>query len=420
MAACPRRWLFSVNWPGPETMRCPLLLEALREPARLATLTLADWDRLLPQARAAGLLARLAVLADDLALTPQLPAAVQPHLTAAHTLAERQRRAVLWEARQLDAALAPVGVPVLLLKGAAYVLSRLPPARGRLFSDIDILVPKAGLGHAEAQLMLHGWHATHHDAYDQRYYRRWMHELPPMTHIRRGSHLDVHHNLLPETARLKTSPEAVIADSTPIPGYRCLRLPRLEDLVLHSATHRFFEGEWQMGLRDLTDIDALLRLGAARPGWWEALLARARELNLTYPLALALRYAQRLLATPVPEAVATELGLAPPSPVEGKARRQKDAAPPGPPPGQGSVGRPPLTETPKRTAANSDLPGRLGWRWRDALFLRGLASAHADCAPPLTGPAAFLLYVRAHWLRMPMHLLLPHLLYKATRSGLSQ
>lgn len=392
-------------------MRCPLLIEALQEPKRLTTLTLADWDRLLPQARAAGLLARLAVLADDLALTPRLPAAVQPHLTAARTLAERQRRAVLWEARKIDAALAPTGLPVLLLKGAAYVLGGLPPARGRLFSDVDILVPKAGLGQAEAQLMLHGWHAAHHDAYDQRYYRQWMHELPPMTHLRRGSSLDVHHNLLPETARLKTSPEAVIADSTPIPGHRCLRLPRLEDLVLHSATHRFCEGEWEMGLRDLVDIDALLRLGATRPGWWEALLARARELNLTYPLALALRYARRLLATPMPDAVASELHLGRSSPTAPDERRHGHAALQESPAEPGNVGRPSLADTP------TDLPSRLGWLWRDALFLRGLAAAHADCAPPLTALAAFILYVRAHWLRMPLRLLLPHLLYKATRSG---
>ena len=350
--------------------RCHDLLAVLRKPARMTALSLAQWDRLLPQARAAGLLARLAVLAEDLDLSAELPPPVRPHLTAARTLAERQRRAVLWEACKLDAALATTGMPVLLLKGAAYVLGELPPARGRLFADIDILVPKDRLGEAEARLMLHGWHATRHSDYDQRYYRDWMHELPPMTHLRRGSHLDVHHNLLPETARLKTRPERVIEAAQPLPGYRCLRLPALEDLVLHSATHLFHEGEWQHGLRDLTDLDALLRLGAARSDWWPALLERARQLNLVDPLALALRYTRRLLATPVPAAV--------------------------------------LPEVSKSTS-------RLTWPLRDALFLRGFATAHADCRLPGTRPAAFLLYVRAHALRMPLRLLLPHLVYKATR-----
>ncbi|MCX7673105.1 MAG: hypothetical protein N2Z63_05840 [Thiobacillaceae bacterium] len=72
-------------------MTC-LLIEVLRDPARLAGLDLAAWDRLLPQARAAGLTARLALLAEELAL--QVPAPVRPHLTAARTLAERQRQAV--------------------------------------------------------------------------------------------------------------------------------------------------------------------------------------------------------------------------------------------------------------------------------------------------------------------------------------
>ncbi len=350
--------------------RCAALLTVLREPARMAALELTAWDRLLPQARAAGLLARLAVLADDLGITDRLPPPVRPHLTAARTLAERQRLAVAWEARKLDEALAPTGMPVLLLKGAAYVLGELPPARGRLFADIDILVPKAGLGHAEAQLLLHGWHASGLSAYDQRYYRKWMHELPPMTHIRRGSHLDVHHNLLPETARRKTRPERVLRDAQRLDGYRCLMVPRLEDLVLHSATHLFHEGEWEHGLRDLTDLDALLRLGMRREGWWPGLLARARQLNLTYPLALALRYASRLLATPVPQDVLAE-----------SARPYS----------------------------------RLVWPLRDALFLRGFATAHADCALPGTAFAAFVLYVRAHWLRMPLYLLLPHLLHKAMR-----
>jgi hypothetical protein len=350
--------------------RCADLLAILRAPERMTGLSLAAWDRLLPQAAAAGLLARLAVLAEDLGLTDALPPPVRPHLRAALTLAARQRRAVAWEARQLDAALAATGMPVLLLKGAAYVLGELPPARGRLFADIDILVPKAQLGLAEAQLMLHGWHATQHSDYDQRYYRQWMHELPPMTHIRRQSHLDVHHDLLPETARRKTQPERVIEAAQPLAGYRCLHLPCLEDLVLHSATHLFHEGEWGHALRDLTDLDALLRLGLQREGWWRDLLGRARQLDLDYPLALALRYARRLLATPVPQEVLAEAA---------------------------------------RTS------NRLAWPLRDALFLRGFSAAHADCGLPGTAFAAFLLYVRAHWLRMPLHLLLPHLLYKATR-----
>ncbi len=355
--------------------RCQPLLAVLTEPSRMAGLSLADWDRLIPQAAQAGLLSRLAVMADDPDLDEAIPEPVRPHLLAARTVAERQGRAVRWEAHKLDQALGPTGIPAVLLKGAAYVLADLPPAHGRLFADVDILVPKAALGQVEASLNFHGWHCSHHSAYDQHYYRQWMHELPPMAHIRRTSQVDVHHNLLPETARLRTRPDLVLEAARPLAGFKALRVPCLEDLVLHSATHLFHEGEWGHGLRDLVDLDALLRHGMVRDDWWASLLARARTLNLASPLALALRYAQRLLRTPVPAEIL-----------------------------QASAGT---------------LSG-LAWPLRDALFLRGFSLAHGDCRLPGAGLAGMLLYVRAHALRMPLHLLLPHLLYKACQPYLDR
>lgn len=348
---------------------CQPLLDCLTRPQALFGLDLAAWDRLLRQARAGLVLARLAQWVHDSGQDDRLPERVRPHFAAARRIAERQTRALAWEARKLDQALAAKGLQAVLLKGAAYALADLPAARGRLFGDIDILVDKARIGATEAALLLKGWHPAQQTEYDARYYRRWMHELPPLTHLRRGSTLDVHHNLLPETARLRTRPELVLAASRPLPGYQSLRVPSLEDLVLHSATHLFHEGEWDHGLRDLADLDALLRHGAAtRTDWWPGLMQRAEELNLTGPLALALRYGQRLLATPVPADV---------------------------------------------LAAASRAHSRMGWAWLDGLFPRGLLSFHPQCHLSATPLATFVLYVRAHALRMPPHLLAYHLSHKA-------
>jgi hypothetical protein len=347
---------------------CQPLLDVLIVPEKMADLPMSTWDILLRQARQAGLLSRLAVLAEACGLTPSLPTVIRRHFSAAATAAARQRQAVAWEARKLDQALGREGIPAVLLKGAAYVMADLPPAQGRLFADIDILVPKAALARTESTLMLHGWISSHHSAYDQRYYRRWMHELPPMTHIRRKSQLDVHHNLLPETARLRTHPDRVIAASQPIPGFQSLCVPTLEDLVLHSATHLFHEGEWGHALRDLVDLDALLRHGMCRPDWWDGLSRRGRDLGLTGPLGLALRYSAKLLHTPVPGEL----------------------------------------------LAATTPPAWTGLRLvQDALFLRGFTSAHASCRRTGSALAAFVLYVRSHALRMPLYLLLPHLVYKA-------
>ena len=344
------------------------LLHALRQPEAMASLRDDDWDLVLRQASSAGLLGRLAALAQQAGIEASLPGPARRHFTAALTLSDQQQRAVRWEMEQLAPVLAPLDGPVLLLKGAAYVAAGLPPAPGRLFSDIDLMVPRAELEKAEVLLQFDGWVTTHHDAYDQRYYRQWMHELPPMMHIQRRTVLDVHHSILPETARIKTRPDLILAAAQPLAEHPRFSVPAPEDLILHSATHLFHEGEWGHGLRDLVDLDALLRHFGPAAGFWERLLARAEQLNLGRPLFYGLRYCGAVLGTPAPADV--------------------------------------LAQCPGR-------PGRLGAAAMDALFNRAFSSAHRAGSLPATGLATWALYVRSHWLRMPPTLLLPHLTQKA-------
>jgi hypothetical protein len=49
----------------------------------------------------------------------------------------------------------------------------------------------------------------------------------------------------------------------------------------------------------------------------------------------------------------------------------------------------------------------------DRLFVPAFSTAHHSLRRPGAGAASFALYVRSHWLRMPPHLLLPHLARKA-------
>lgn len=346
---------------------CAPLLDALRDPARMRAFDEDTWDRVVRLAEAAGLLGRLGALARDGDMLAQLPRGAARHLLAALNLAEQQRRSVLWELAHLRAALRDYPGPVVLLKGAAYAAADLPPAPGRLFSDIDLLVPKALIAEAESALMMAGWVTSHHDAYDQRYYREWMHELPPMRQIHRGTVLDLHHNVLPETARLRVDADRLLAAAIPAPGAPGFAILAPVDQVLHSATHLFHEGEWEHGLRDLVDLDALLRAYGKDAVFWTALPERARELGLTSPLYYALRHARDLLATPMPA----------------------------------------------HLPAGCPGPGAPGRQIMDALLHAAFATAHPACRPAGAAVAEFVLYVRSHWLRMPLRLLLPHLLRKA-------
>jgi hypothetical protein len=147
--------------------------------------------------------------------------------------------------------------------------------------------------------------ATHHDAYDERYYRTWRHELPPMVHLRRGNAIDVHHTILPETAPVRPDPALLLAAARPIPGEQgALGVYTLcpHDMFLHSAVHLFFGGEFDQGLRDLFDLHRLALHFDNEPGFCDGLMARVDALELTRPLFYALRYITCIFGTPVPSA----------------------------------------------------------------------------------------------------------------------
>ena len=219
---------------------------------------------------------------------------------------------IRWEVNRIQRALLDVVVPVVLLKGAAYVMAGLPCAQGRLAADVDILVPKEHLTLVEQALRRHGWETVELDDYDQQYYRRWMHELPPLRHRLRGTVVDLHHTILPETSRLKPDPAKLFANALPLEGtpFFVLAPP---DMVLHSAAHAFHDGELSNSLRDLLDLHDLLSHFGKDPGFWEALPGRAQKLDLSRPLFYALRYTQRFLETPVPPAVTAAMRPAAPS-----------------------------------------------------------------------------------------------------------
>ncbi len=348
------------------------LTQVLRTPEVMASYTLAQWDELVRLARVADLLARVTVLARRCGCWAQIPDRPRRHLEAAELMCARQQVELGYEVKEIGLALAPLKAPVVLLKGAAYVRAGMAAGEGRMVGDVDILVSREVLNEAEACLFQRGWVSSSKDPYDQRYYREWMHELPPMTHMKRGTVLDVHHAILPTTARLHPSSAHLLAAARPVGDGSGLLCLQPIDMVLHSATHLMHEGEFEQGLRGLVDIDNLLAECAVAPDFWPRLLARAEALELARPLFYALRQVRRQLATPVPPEVLVTLGSLP--------------------------------------GAN---PGASALRWMDAMFDRVLRVQHPMLDDRWSGLAREFMYLRGHWLRMPPGLLALHLGRKA-------
>lgn len=335
-----------------------------QDPDIAARFSVPQWELLIRQARSSNLLSRIHALLERSDLLNTVPEAPRLHLESARRVADKQAKAVAWEANQISSALKNETDRIVMLKGAAYALGGHDAALGRVFTDIDILVRKEVINRVEAALMLAGWQSGHHDEYDQRYYRRWMHEIPPMQHIRRLTVIDVHHAILPLTSRLKTNVELLWPGLVPVPGYPGLYTLSPIDLVLHSATH-LFTGEFDHSMRDLSDLDLLFRQHGNETFWME-LPGRAQELGLERPLHYALHWSKRLYGAPVPDRVINQLN------------------------------RPALI-------------GPL----MDVMMARALMPIHETTHDWLSGLARSALYVRAHWLRMPFYLLIPHLMHKA-------
>lgn len=339
------------------------LIGLLAHPNRIADFHDKDWDLVIRQGRAAGMLATVHRLLKDRGLLDQVPKHPLIHLGAAERIATRHREVTLGEVRELYRLMERIGVPMIVLKGAAYVAADLDAARGRLFGDIDIMVPRGALDSVERALGRAGWIQENRNAYDDRYYRQWMHEIPARRHMQRGTVLDVHHNILPLTARNKPSAHALWKADVRLEGYEDLYVLAPEDMLLHTASHLFCGSEFERGLRDLFDFYRLARqFASTAPEFWTRVVRRAEILDLTRPLSLAVRYANYFFDAefPADDTSLTVTGL------------------------------------------------------MDAVFTRALLPNHSIARDAWTPVALFLLYVRGHYLRMPFSLLLPHLLYKAT------
>lgn len=285
------------------------LVVILRDPSACHDLNEQEWDLLIRTARSARLLGSVSRVIGRAGLRPSVPDLPGRHLDAAAAEARYLRQMTLREADALRNVLDGLGMPIILLKGAAYVVQGLPVAEGRFPRDFDLLVPRERLDAAESALLNQGWlYDDKLTAYDRHYYRAWSHELPPLRLPGHAFEVDLHHAILPPIGRLKPDAARLIADSLPVPGSP-FRVLRPADQVLHAAVHLFQDSDCVGKLRDLVDIDGLIRHFAAQAGemFWQQLTESTSVHGLGRPLWYALAFCRAWLGTPVPDAVWDEI-----------------------------------------------------------------------------------------------------------------
>lgn len=339
------------------------LLAALRAPADALALDPREWDRVLRMARSArlhGVLARrLEGVGPD-----ALPAGVADQLEAARAEAAFARTMLRYELREVTARLAEAGIEFMVLKGAAYVVQDLCCADGRMPSDLDIMVRRSDLDAAEARLVAAGWEGAEVDAYDDRYYREWAHQVPPLRANGHVMEVDLHHALLPPYGHVAIDPVPLWQASVERGGHRVLAPV---DQVLHAIVHLFVDSDCTNRLRDLVDIAALIEEFA---GHEVAFVRRLRD-----------RAAGLGLQTALDDAAAFLAGW--------------------------------LGVTTLGAAALSDAATRA----RRGLIARRLGPPPADALPPCIDFPHAALLARGLWTRLPAHRVVLHTLNKAARAA---
>tara|TARA_R110000744_G_scaffold114135_5_gene213524 strand:+ start:4287 stop:5369 length:1083 start_codon:yes stop_codon:yes gene_type:complete len=335
------------------------------------SISLVEWELLIRIAREASVLPRVAYALDT--VMESVPEYAQTHLISAKYHAKLLAQQVQFEAREFKRIL-PVELQaeIIYLKGAAYTLSGCTAGRGRVFSDIDMLVSKTNLREVEARLSVYAWFTQPTDDYDDMYYRQWAHEIPPLKHSGRGTILDVHHNLVP----LISGKAPDINDFTA--GARTLscgaRVLSPGAMILHSAVHLFYQEEYHHGFRDLSDLHLLFSEFGCEQAFWDELFILAQKTGFGLELALALRYVNMLFDTHIPQAELHKSQLW--------------------------------------------LPPKIKLKIFDWIYSRVLQPHHTLCNVSGLGLANTMALVRGHWIKMPVHILLMHTAAKGYRNML--
>jgi hypothetical protein len=284
-------------------------LAAWREPATVLDWGVPEWADMLPRFRAAGLLAhfgerlKLAGVA-----TAGFPPAVQRQLAATASSAWVRARSARWECGELALLFAGSPVPMMLLKGASYLLTGALPGKGRFLSDLDLLVPRAAMPMVAERLAAGDWVPASAATPEAEYFEHWLHQLPAYQHRVRHAMLDLHHTVIARWGGHVVDTGALFAAAVPT-GVGQLLAPSPLDRCLIVAAHFVRSDAASGAFRDLLDLDALIT-EAVPPGEpLDALEARAREIGLWRALSIATHFAAALFGTRTVGRAPTAVGL---------------------------------------------------------------------------------------------------------------
>ena len=268
-------------------MKMTTFLDLITEPDSINSYSLEQQHVFIRGARKAGLLATLAAkLQQEPAIWAQLDDGIRRHLLSALIYSERQHQQIHHEVDLMQGLLKDADFECYFLKGAGYVVREDSAHPGRIMSDVDVLVDKNNLNTFETLLLRNRWVGKKVSDYDDKYYREWAHELPPMLNVERNTTLDLHHNIVPPISNRMPDSRWFTEGALRITDKILVLRPAAT--ILHSAVHLILNEEFHHGLRDLADINNMLQT-YSNDEFWQDLPALARQAGFQQELLFALQ-----------------------------------------------------------------------------------------------------------------------------------
>jgi hypothetical protein len=240
----------------------------------------------------------------------ELPAPVAEHLRRTAMFGDFRMQQLALRLQETVAAFAALGVPVVLLKGAALGALVDPTFRLRPMTDIDLLARPDDLARARAALVQAGWDETADPALRE-LLGSDHHHLPPFLDPRLpGLRVELHRSIFPSDHSFAFDESHLLRDARPAPApFAGALVPSLEHLLLHACIHFAWQHSMHFGAwRTFRLAGAVV---GARDFSWERFAATAHVAKAATSCYWTLRLAQRMSGLEVPVDVLER--LAPPT-----------------------------------------------------------------------------------------------------------
>jgi hypothetical protein len=155
--------------------------------------------------------------------------------------------------------LAAEGIDVLALKGAALLAGGVSRPASRTMSDIDLLVVRGSPERAWKICRANGWTLVD-EALMEELYQSHHHLAPLLDPDGVTIGLELHRKLLPGVDRLGVDVNAIVSRSRVVQvGDVPVRVPSVEDLLLHSCLHFAWSNKLRTGVwRTFADVHSII------------------------------------------------------------------------------------------------------------------------------------------------------------------